>query len=602
MCTSTASSAIEKLEQDALVAPVKNNITKEVGENLKEEIFEIINSGQVLDINFADGEPFISALHWEMLEYLVASGLSKKVILRYSSNISTLNYKGIFIPQYLKDNFFKVFVSISIDGVEKTAEFVRDGLRWENWYRNYKSLHECLGDKLIHFNITVSLPVLLDIVKLSDFLDEEQIDFSIGSSHPEGNELLISPLSLDSETLKEVIAKRLISVKNEKVKNYLEELLATHSDQYLLLLKENFDAIRTYYIKIDFAKKREVLIDYLENQIELARWWKCICPEELRTIKSQKYNSLLSMFNFVPNELGRVFYKVYFFLIKMMIKILYGNKIDLWYRNSLNQNFFKFGKSDIDLSVEFKKNEDVTKNYKGLKGILLKLPLIKEINVYCPYSLEAIASLMNCYELKRDKILFSKMNNYYRKENSDAQSLTFLLRMLFANQQVFKNGIRQRDLQKWHSYLKLAGFESLEKITDGMSTLDLLEEILKSYSLELKIYQQSIYLVFFYVVNKIPIHVLYNDLKYKNEMICMFPQLFCSLDIHLNNATNFNEEVFIEQLSWEIMSTMTQSVSVSHLDKLSRLLKNAKLSEGKNTVAKEGLLKKLESFKDIFNE
>ncbi len=606
MCTSTASSAIEKLEQEASASFSSNLITKEMFLSLKNEIFEVIHSGQVVDINFADGEPFISPLHWEMLDFLVANNLSKKVILRYSSNISTLNYKGIFIPQYLKENFSKVFVSMSIDGVEKTAEFVRDGLRWDEWFRNYQLLKEHLGEKSIRFNITVTIPVLLDIVNMSSFLDKEKIDFSISSSYAEGNELLLSPLALDRETLKDIVTTRLIHVENKDIRQYLENLLE-HKDLVPLdNLKENFVAIRTYYIKIDSTKKRSSTIEYFSNQVELRKWWDLICPKNLQATKPKEISAIAKISEYVPNELGRLAYIASFMMLKSYIKLKYGNRVTLWYRNSLRQNFFKFGKSDIDVSVEFKNNKDVGKINNEINEILLSFPLIKEVNVYYPYTLSEI-SLLNQFELMRDKILLSKLPRSSVSTTVEAQRFTFLLRMLFANKAICANGIHGRDLIKWKNYLAHCGCEEISESLEGnVSFSELLELILKNFSLDIKKYSKSIEQVLFYIANKIEIHVLYSDLKFKNEMLSLFPYLFCSLDVSLVDVSNFNEDVFIEQISWEMMSVMSQLkgdgqdyLSIEHLKNLERCLKNANLENSKNIETREKLLLTFKSALDF---
>ena len=60
------------------------------------------NLDSVETIYFAGGEPLLSEYHWYTLDKLVENNRSKDVSLRYSSNCSTLRYKGKNILDYWK--------------------------------------------------------------------------------------------------------------------------------------------------------------------------------------------------------------------------------------------------------------------------------------------------------------------------------------------------------------------------------------------------------------------------------------------------------------------------------------------------------------------
>ncbi len=601
MCSAAASSSIEKLEVSAQAVSIQNPITENVLNNLKNEIIEILSHGQLVDINFADGEPFISTLHWEIIDFLVTNNMSKNVILRYTSNLSTLHYKGLFIPDYLKEHFSKVFISMSLDGIEETAEFVRDGLKWSKWYKNYQIIKESLGDKSVRFNITVSIPVLLDLERLSKFLDFEDLDFSIDSSHPHGNELLLSPHTLDKDSLTEIVIKRLLTIKNIRVRSYLENLLKNYSPEAFYELQRNFENIRVYYFKIDSNKNRIGTMDYLAEHKELKLWWQLVRPHARQTLPSARSTFAIKVSRLMPKEIGRIVYSYYFNIYKILVWIKVGRNAKLWTRNSLNQSFFKFGESDIDVTVSLKKNEDYFLSNSKINKVLNENFLIKEVNVYCPFSLAIAPVIMNTFELKRDLHLLKIVVSDSRVKDLKAEAFVFLLRMLFANKKIYSEGLSGRGIEKWKYYFNISDCPDLsEKLIGSISYGLLLEMILVKFSLDPEIFSEAIEKVYIYLDNKIPIYMLYAGLKNKGEVLSLFPHLFCHLEIEPIKTTPFLENIFIAQISWELMSTLSQGNSVeenskriTHLSYLNRYLEKTNFNHWENNNIKNALIKSI---------
>lgn len=582
MCASTASSRIEHLEEKAKIEFTENRITAEQFAHFKNEMFDLIKSGELLDLNFADGEPFLSPLHWEILDYLVKNQLSKKVILRYSSNISTLNYKGIYIPQYFKDHFNKVFISMSIDGVKETAEFVRDGLRWESFYQNYQTLKNELGPKVVRFNITVSIPVLLDIVAMADFLDREDIVYSIDSAYPMGHELILSPLSLDKKTLSDIIYARIPKIKNAQMKQFLNSLLDHYQEESFKLLKKNFNAIRTYYIKLDTAANRTSTMKYLASQEELRAWWDSICPPSLDWAPAKRNRH---RFQWVPQEVGRFIYKSHFSLKQLEIELLYGRHVKIWSRNSLNLNFFQFASSDIDVSAVLDHDHFIVNEAQSIKTKLMSSPLIKEVNLYYPYSLKKLSALINRIEAKRDPILVAHLDFSLRPQSLNIETEVFCWRMLLANKHLYETNASEREEKKWHSYFKLADLDVInQNHSSPLNYTQIAKKILDHFHGHEQ-WLEDIERIAFYLTQKIDIQTLYHDLDFKAEMLALFPQIFCSVDMSVSKIPESLADHFLAQLSWELASTMAQiagdgaeKATLDHLEKIMTLLKRSHLN------------------------
>jgi len=127
-------------EYDIPWRPIKVNTTFVKNEKAFVEIKQ--HYQYIRKIYFAGGEPMIQQEHWEILDDLVTLGLSENIELIYSTNGSTLNFKGKNVLDYWA-KFNKVYVQFSIDAMDKQAEYWRDGTVWEEIDNNLKLANTC---------------------------------------------------------------------------------------------------------------------------------------------------------------------------------------------------------------------------------------------------------------------------------------------------------------------------------------------------------------------------------------------------------------------------------------------------------------------------
>lgn len=112
-----------------------------VSETIVEDIKPYIKN--VRSWYFAGGEPLIMPEHKEILNYLhdnakeiTLYGVEKKNIsLHYNTNLSVLKFENNNFLELWHD-FYKVFLSISCDGIGKIGEYQRTGFNTENFIKN----------------------------------------------------------------------------------------------------------------------------------------------------------------------------------------------------------------------------------------------------------------------------------------------------------------------------------------------------------------------------------------------------------------------------------------------------------------------------------
>lgn len=117
-------------------------------------------------IDLTGGEPFLIKEYYEYLDYLIENGYNKNIEIDTFTNCSV--YNPIMIEKFHK--FRSVRFVVSIDGVGKTAEYIRHGTKWETVREN--ALRFAKLPFNFYFNTAISQYTLLDMSNLAKFLME----------------------------------------------------------------------------------------------------------------------------------------------------------------------------------------------------------------------------------------------------------------------------------------------------------------------------------------------------------------------------------------------------------------------------------------------
>lgn len=110
------------------------------------------------------GEPFLIKSYYDYMDFLIEQDVSKNITLEIYTNCSVYNPK--FIERMLK--FGQVNFVMSLDGVGKSASYIRHGTIWKNVEKNVNIFLKLPINS--YYNIAVSAYTLLDLQNIADFL------------------------------------------------------------------------------------------------------------------------------------------------------------------------------------------------------------------------------------------------------------------------------------------------------------------------------------------------------------------------------------------------------------------------------------------------
>lgn len=174
MCNPGSSTAIQaEFREAGKTIPVKvvSNVARNPSTLLSDD-----HMRNLIHVNWAGGEPFMSNVHWETMERLVAVG-NTSLYVRYNTN-GTFPGKTFHRACSLLSKFRHVEVALSMDGVGEVGEYIRDGMVHDEVVQNMRNLRQSAPNIKLVVDATITSIGLLSLPYLMQLCIDEQWVFS----------------------------------------------------------------------------------------------------------------------------------------------------------------------------------------------------------------------------------------------------------------------------------------------------------------------------------------------------------------------------------------------------------------------------------------
>ena len=273
-------------QQPFMVPENKKIIEKFQKEVVEEEFWEYIKSGTVEELYWVGGEPLMYDIHWKSMDRLQSDNNLHKVHLRYNSNLSRVRYKDYYLYDWLPQAKDWTMCA-SIDGTGPIGEFIRTGLNWEEWDRNFREGVALPGgkDKMI-MDLTITGPGLFDIKNFLDYALELDVKIETKRMFAFHADIVLSPMAWPRHILDEIVNDLLdycrprVTEKQQTLIRELEGLLEspTFQEQWPDTANDQFFNGRAYQqiihnIRKDGQDGRLTINDIYSEHPELWSWW-----------------------------------------------------------------------------------------------------------------------------------------------------------------------------------------------------------------------------------------------------------------------------------------------------------------------------------------
>ena len=269
--------------QPFMVPENKKIIEKFQKEVVEEEFWEYICSGTVEELYWVGGEPLMYDIHWRAMDRLAQDDNLKKVHLRYNSNLSRVRFKDYYLYDWLPQAKDWTMCA-SIDGTGDIGEFIRTGLNWEQWDKNFREGVALPGgnDKML-MDLTLTGPGMFDLKNFFDYALELDVKIETKRMFAFHPDIVMSMMAWPREILDRIIDDVLDYIrprathKQQTLINELEGMKTspTFQEQWPDEAEEAFFKGRNWQNQIAQIRPEEKLrIEQIYQQdTELYDWW-----------------------------------------------------------------------------------------------------------------------------------------------------------------------------------------------------------------------------------------------------------------------------------------------------------------------------------------
>lgn len=223
--------------------------------SLKEQIPEILDT--VERINFAGGEPLLIEEQYEIIDELIKRKKTD-IYLTYNTNFTNLNYKNYNILSKWK-LFKNLTIKASLDGIKERGEYIRHGLKWDEFLNNRFLLHRHAPHAVFKIFVTVQVFNVLHLPEMYEYLLKYKfIDNNIASFHLS---FLTEPKIYDIRSLPDNMKQKVSNTYNSFFeKHHNNEKLIKHFSKVLTVLYD-----RSYDVK-ELFKTTTLQLDNIRKE------------------------------------------------------------------------------------------------------------------------------------------------------------------------------------------------------------------------------------------------------------------------------------------------------------------------------------------------
>ena len=252
-------------------------------EVVEEEFWEAICSGVVEEIYWVGGEPLMYDIHWRAMDRLAQDDNLKKVHLRYNSNLSRVRFNNHYLYDWLPQAKDWTMCA-SIDGTGPIGEFIRTGLKWDQWDQNFREGVALPGGKdRMLMDLTLTGPGMFDLKTFFNYALELDVKIETKRMFAFHPDIVFSPMAWPRHILDRIIKENLDYIvprathKQQTLIRELENMLVTPTfqEQWPDQAEASFFKGRNWQDKIaDIRPEQPLRIeDIYKADSELYDWW-----------------------------------------------------------------------------------------------------------------------------------------------------------------------------------------------------------------------------------------------------------------------------------------------------------------------------------------
>jgi len=244
---------------------------------IEQEFSQAVEQHRVEEVYWVGGEPLMYEQHWRYMRRIVELGDGKNVYARYNTNLSRVHYRGVDLYDDVLHHLRDWQICASLDGTGATGEYIRTGLDFEDWCRNFqRGVDQQRHHRQMRIDFTLTLPGLFEVENIQDLAQRFGVDVLAKVIFSFTPDIIMSPLALPRAILDRRLDAMLPRV-DGALRDMLQQLKhrPTFEQQWPDRYRQGLEKGKARILQLESIRKdRYTMADILAQDTEIHAWWQ----------------------------------------------------------------------------------------------------------------------------------------------------------------------------------------------------------------------------------------------------------------------------------------------------------------------------------------
>jgi hypothetical protein len=181
---------------------IRESIAQFQGSEIEAEFSLAVEQHRVEEIYWVGGEPLMYEQHWRYMRRIIELGDGGNLYARYNTNLSRVTYNGVDLYRDILSNIRDWQICASLDGTGVTGEYIRTGLRYDQFLDNFRrGLEIATNARQMRLDFTLTLPGMMEVDSMTALAAELGVEMLAKVIFSFSPNIIMSPLALPRELL-----------------------------------------------------------------------------------------------------------------------------------------------------------------------------------------------------------------------------------------------------------------------------------------------------------------------------------------------------------------------------------------------------------------
>ena len=266
-----------------MMPEVRGEISKFQNTQIESEFAEAVEQHRVEEVYWVGGEPLMYEQHWRYMQRIVELGDGPRLYARYNTNLSRVDYRGVNLYRDILSHVQDWQICASLDGTGATGEYIRTGLDYEQWRRNFAlGLDISKNRRQMRIDFTLTLPGLFEVRRIQELAREFNVDILAKVIFSFTPDIIMSPLSLPRDVLDQTVDDLCQDLPPGALKDVLLQLKIrpTFQEQWPDQWRDGIIKGKRRILKLEQIRHDTwIMSDILKEHKEISAWYENITTD-----------------------------------------------------------------------------------------------------------------------------------------------------------------------------------------------------------------------------------------------------------------------------------------------------------------------------------